>query len=180
MKPQAGDLLLAEPFMKDENFKRGVILLCEHNEEGSFGLVLNRKLDFNVTDVLPEFPVDDIELFYGGPVGQDTMHFVHTCGNMIENAREIQDGIFWSGNFEQITMLLETKVIRPDQIRFFIGYSGWSAGQLEEEMERNSWIIGRDIPDILMPQDGLWEHVLRQMGGDYEFVSTFPEDPQLN
>jgi len=180
MRPKAGDLILAEPFMKDPNFKRTVVLLCEHNEEGAFGLVLNKKLDFKVDHVLPDFPVENLDLFYGGPVSPDTLHFIHQYGDLIEGSLHLKDNIYWSGNFEQIKLMLETGTAEPDKFRFFIGYSGWSEGQLAEEMETNSWIIDSKFSNIFMPEDQLWQSVLESMGGDYKFVSTFPEDPQLN
>lgn len=180
MDPTKGDILLAEPFMKDPHFKRTAVLLCEHNEEGSFGLVLNRKLEFKVDDVLPEFPQPDIELYYGGPVSPDTLHFIHSCGDLIEGSVQLRENLYWSGNFEQIKLMLETKSVSSDRFRFFVGYSGWGAGQLEEEMGSNSWIISRNYGDIFVSDDELWKSILQNMGGEYKFVSTFPEDPQLN
>ena len=106
MKPAPGNLLLAEPFLKDPNFKRTVVLLCEHNEDGAFGLVLNKKLEFKVDDVLPEFPIENIDLYYGGPVGPDTLHFIHQYGDLIEGSLKRKDDIYWSGNFEQIKLML--------------------------------------------------------------------------
>ena len=180
MDPQKGDILLAEPFMKDPHFKRAVVLLCEHNDDGSFGLVLNRKLDFNVDDVLPEFPIEKIDLYYGGPVSPDTLHFIHSYGDLIEGSIKLKEGLYWSGNFEQIKLMLETKSVTKEQFRFFVGYSGWGEGQLTDEMEINSWIISREFGEIFVTEEQLWENILKNMGGEYKFLSTFPEDPQLN
>ncbi len=180
MKLHKGDILLAEPFMKDGNFKRSAVLLCDHNEEGSFGLVLNRKLDLFVDDVLPDFPAENIELYYGGPVGPDTLHFVHSYGDLIEGSVPLKNGIYWSGNFEQIKMLFETKSISTDKFRFFVGYSGWGEGQLEGEMDTDSWIVAKNFADIFVGENELWKKVLQSMGGEYKIVSTYPEDPQLN
>ena len=180
MKPAPGNLLLAEPFLKDPNFKRTVVLLCEHNEDGAFGLVLNKKLEFKVDDVLPEFPIENIDLYYGGPVGPDTLHFIHQYGDLIEGSLKLKDDIYWSGNFEQIKLMLETGSVDPKKFRFYVGYSGWTAGQLEEEMKINSWIVASKYSKIFIPEDQLWESILQSMGDGYKFVSTFPEDPQLN
>ncbi len=177
---KTGDILLAEPFMKDENFKRTVILLCEHNDDGSFGLVLNKKLELYVTDVLPEFPAEKIVLYAGGPVGLDSLHFIHTYGDLIEGSIQVREDVYWSGNFEQVKMLFETKSVDPNRFRFFIGYSGWGADQIENEMEAKSWIISENFKDILLEDERLWKSILEYMGGNYKFVSTFPEDPQLN
>ena len=180
MEIQKGDILLAEPFMKDENFKRTVILLCEHNLEGSFGLVLNKKLELKVNDVLPEFPSIDINLYAGGPVGLDSLHFIHTYGELIEGSIPVRDEVYWSGNFEQVKMLFETQSIDPNRFRFFIGYSGWGPDQIANEIESKSWIVSKNFNDVLLQDDRIWESILEYMGGSYKFVSTFPEDPQLN
>jgi putative transcriptional regulator len=181
MEIKKGDILLAEPFMRDPHFKRTAVLLCEHNEDGSFGLVLNRRLDFKVDHVLPEFPAEDIDLYYGGPVSPDTLHFIHSYGDLIEGSIALNKDVYWSGNFEQVKLMLETGSVSTDRFRFFVGYSGWSAGQLNDEMEINSWIISRTYGNIFVADDEeLWKNILRDMGGEYRFVSTFPEDPQLN
>ncbi|MEZ5007542.1 MAG: YqgE/AlgH family protein [Chitinophagales bacterium] len=180
MEVTTGDILLAEPFMKDENFKRAVILLCEHNDKGSFGLVLNKKVDLKVNDVLPDFPMKNIDLYAGGPVGLDTLHFIHTYGELIEGSIPVREDVYWSGNFEQVKMLFETESVDPNRFRFFIGYSGWGAGQIDSEMESKSWIVSKEFNDVLLKDERLWKSILEYMGGDYKFVSTFPEDPQLN
>jgi putative transcriptional regulator len=180
MEPKAGDLLIAEPFMKDSNFKRSVVLLCDHNEDGSFGLVLNRKLDLKVNDVMPEFPGENVDLYYGGPVGTDTLHFIHSYGDLIEGSVHLKSNIYWSGNFEQIKLLFETNSIDPVRFRFFIGYSGWGEQQLASEMKTNSWMVASNFDNIFVAHEKLWQLVLKSMGSTYQFVSTFPEDPQLN
>jgi putative transcriptional regulator len=180
MEPKAGDLLIAEPFMKDANFKRAVVLLCEHNADGTFGLVLNRKLELKVNDVMPEFEGENVDLYYGGPVGADTLHFIHSYGDLIEGSVHLKNNIYWSGNFEQIKLLFETKSVDANRFRFFVGYSGWGKNQLVEELAINSWIIASNFENILVSHQQLWKLVLKSLGGEYHFVSTFPEDPQLN
>lgn len=180
MKVRAGDILLSEPFMKDENFKRAVILLCEHNQQGSFGLVINKKMDLCIQDVLPDFPIDDIELYAGGPVGLDSLHYIHTYGDLIEGSIHVKDNVYWSGNFEQIKMLFETESIDASKFRFFIGYSGWGPNQINDEMEAESWIISRNYKDVLAKDNRMWKSILECMGGEFKFYSTFPEDPALN
>lgn len=171
---------MAEPFMKDPNFKRTVVLLCEHNDQGSFGLVMNRKLDMKLDHVLPEFPVENIDLFYGGPVSPDTLHFIHAYGDLIEGSIQLMEDVWWGGNFEQVKLMFEAKTLDASKFRFFVGYSGWSAEQLDGEMQINSWIVARAFKDVFMPEDELWAQVLRQMGGEYKLVAGYPEDPQLN
>lgn len=180
MSLRAGDLLLSEPFMADPNFKRTVVLLCDYNAEGAFGLVLNRRLEYTLTDVLHEFPVAGLDLYYGGPVSPDTLHYIHRCGDLIEGSIHLRDDIWWGGNFEQIKLLFETRTLRSADFRFFTGYSGWGAGQLDEEMSIDSWIVDRSYSDIFPPDDQLWASVLRARGGEYGRFVHFPEDPSLN
>ncbi len=174
-----GDLLVAEPFMKDPNFKRSVVLICDHNNEGSFGLVMNRKLELRLNDVMPDFPEFEVPIFEGGPVGVDTLHFIHNKPEL-EGAKKLRADLYWSGNFEQLKLMVESQAITTQDIRFFIGYSGWSDGQLAQEMTYSSWMICRNFDNYLIQSDRLWHQVLNHMGGDYKMVANYPEDPELN
>lgn len=176
---ESGDLLLADPFMKDPHFKRAVVLMCEHNDEGSFGLILNRRTEFMLNEII-DFPVFESYAYYGGPVGQDTLHFIHKYGEMIEDSRPLKAGVSWSGNFDQLKLLVESNQIEPSGIRFFVGYSGWGAGQLEAEMKENSWIVAKHYDKILQNDHELWKRVLHTLGGEYPMMANFPEDPSLN
>lgn len=179
--PAKGKLLIAEPFLGDPNFERSVILLCEHNEEGSFGFVLNQVANLQLNDVLSQPAAVALPLYVGGPVGQNTLHFVHRLA-FLEDAVELGGGLFWSGDFEQMTNLLNIGKISERDVRFFIGYSGWSSGQLDQEMERKSWIVSQATADFVFetPTDQFWRAVLRQMGGEYRVKSHYPIDPRLN
>ena len=177
---KSGELLVAEPFMKDPNFKRTVVLICEHHDEGAFGLVLNKKMDFTINEIMDNFPDFPTPVFYGGPVSPDTLHFIHSYGEELEGSVQLNETTFWSGNFEQLKLLIEMGQIKADQIRFFVGYSGWSPGQLDHELNSNSWIVSTNFDKLLMDDEQLWQTVLNDMGGNYKFVSTFPEDPSLN
>jgi putative transcriptional regulator len=181
--PQKGDLLISEPFLADPNFARTVILLCEHNEEGSFGFVLNKPSSVQLGDAVQEFDGAAFEVFVGGPVQQDTLHFIHRQGDMIEGSIEIRDGLYWGGDFEQLKFLVNENMIKEDDFKFFIGYSGWSEGQLMEEMNLKSWIISRNVNiEQVFDTDTetLWQEVLQMMGGKYKIISNFPVDPRLN
>ena len=127
--PRKGDFLLSEPFMKDPSFKRAVILLCEHNQTGSFGFILNKISDFSVQELILDFPAFDAPVYLGGPVGEDTLHFLHRCGPILENSIKVRENIWWGGNFEQLKEEIRNGNIFPDDIRFFIGYSGWGVGR---------------------------------------------------
>lgn len=177
---QNGDLLVAEPFMKDPSFKRTVTLICEHNTEGTLGLVLSRPSIFRVNEMIPNFPAFQSTVFYGGPVGLDRLNFIHSYGDIIQGSMHIKDNLYWNGDFEQLKMLIKERQILPHNIKFFAGYAGWEAGQLNEEMQDHSWIVSKDYPEIFKMSEFMWHDVLVKMGGKNKLLSTFPEDPILN
>lgn len=184
VKPHSGCLLLSEPFMLDPHFKRTVILICEHDESnGSVGFILNRKIErINVSDALVNFEMVHEPLYYGGPVAQDTLHYLHCYGSQIEDSMRIMDGVYWGGNFEQITSELKSGKLEPGGFRFFMGYSGWDPGQLMEELESDSWIIanGKAAHIFEMSPNALWANVLDSMGGKFKEIKNYPEHPSLN
>ena len=181
LRPAKGNLLIAEPFLGDANFERSVVLLCEHNENGSFGFVLNQTSNLLLNDVLNEPTATNLPLYVGGPVQQNTLHFIHQL-SFLEEALPLGNGLFWSGDFEQMTTLLNIGKISERDVRFFIGYSGWGNGQLDQEMQRQSWIVSKTTADFIFetPTDQFWRAVLRQMGGEYKVKSHYPTDPRLN
>jgi len=181
-EPSKGKILLSEPFMLDANFKRSVILLCDHTPEGSFGFVLNRKLDICFSDALPEFSYLKVPIYFGGPVEPDTLHYLHLLGDSLAGSEEIADGVYWGGSFESLKILLSKEQIQSDQIRFFLGYSGWGASQIEEELQQNSWIVtNAQCSDIFNShEDQLWSTILKDMGGDYKSIASYPENPNWN
>ena len=178
----AGNLLVSEPFMDDMNFKRTVLMVCEHNEKGSFGLVLNKEMAYKLGDAVPDLTDFKASLYYGGPVEQDTLHFLHSCPELFEDSVKLTDEIYWGGDFERLKMLLNTKQIEPSQIRFFIGYSGWGEGQLDLELKHKTWIVSNGASHNFLDQDsyGLLASVLENMGGKFKVISMMPEDPSLN
>jgi putative transcriptional regulator len=179
--PQRGNLLLSEPFMWDPNFRRSVLLLCECNEEGAFGLILNRPLALEMADVVDNWFVE-VPLYYGGPVGQDRLLFLHKYGNLIPDSVEISPGIYCGGDFEVVKDLIHSREISTDNIRFYIGYSGWDEDQLIEETASSSWIILPSNSSYVFSGKGkqLWRDVLSDMGGEYRILANCPENPQMN
>jgi putative transcriptional regulator len=180
--PSAGMLLIAEPFLKDPNFKRTVVLICEHQDTGSFGFVLNRDYEHSLEDLIPDLAGMDLPVYYGGPVQEDTLHFLHQYPALIPGGFEVADGIYWGGDFNMAIQSLREQKIDPDNIRFFIGYSGWTGGQLEEELKENSWLITPALSKLVFHRktEEVWKDSLRNMGGDYEIMINFPVDPSLN
>ncbi len=178
----AGKLLIADPFLRDNNFKRTVVFMCEHKEDGSFGFVLNRKHDQLLGDLLQGFESSTFPVYYGGPVQLDTLHFLHQCPQLIPGGVEVIDGIYWGGEFEAVLDMLTAKKLSNNNIRFFIGYSGWTNGQLEEEMNIKSWITTDATKALIFPENtsDTWKDALKQLGGEYVQMINYPSDPQLN
>ncbi len=179
----SGKILLAEPFMLDPNFKRSVILLCEHEESGSLGFILNKELTLTLQEVITGIGSFNAPLFYGGPVDPDTLHFVHDMGpDRMEGAHEVVDGIYWGGDFDKLRKMMVKGQLDDVSIRFFLGYSGWQFGQLEAEFKSNSWFVDEvDHHNVFTHfPTSLWKDIMESKGDDYRMVSQFPEDPTLN
>lgn len=181
LKPEAGRLLLAEPFMLDPNFRRSVVYLTECNELGAVGFVLNQPSILSLKDIIEDVEVD-FPVYVGGPVENNTLHFLHSTGERVDDSKEVSDGIYWGGNFETIKVLLEKNYLSEEDIRFFIGYSGWSPGQLDDEMEENAWLVAESHQEFIFHRDddALWAGVVRSMGKKYEHIVHFPQDPNMN
>ncbi len=177
---QKGDILLAEPFLADPNFERSVVLMCESQENGAFGLVFNRPAKVRIEDNDNIF-LEENPLYVGGPVEQNTLHFIHTF-DFLENSIELKDGVYWSGNYEQLKALHAQGKIHDGNCRFFVGYSGWGNEQLKNEIDQNSWVIARTNLQKLftIEPEKLWKDILKSMGQKYEVLSNYPKDPRLN
>lgn len=182
MTVEKGSILIAEPFLKDPNFSRKVVIICENQTEGALGFILNQKLEYSLPQLLPDVEGHEFPVFYGGPVQVDTLHFIHNYSDLIPDATPVCDGIHWGGNIESTLALIRNGEINPDRIRFFLGYSGWGPEQLENEMKEHSWIVSTATADLVFksPSDMIWKEALRALGGDYEMMINFPVDPLLN
>jgi putative transcriptional regulator len=179
--PEKGRLLISEPFLPDPNFERSVVLLCENNDEGSFGFVLNKPSLLSLGEVIEMNHLKET-VFVGGPVQQDTLHFIHRNSTLID-AREIHEGVYWGGKFEALITLIDTNQMQACDVRFFLGYSGWEPGQLDEELEANSWIVCDYVDDHFLFAENtseMWKKALENMGGRFSVYSNYPIDPRLN
>ena len=170
-----GSLLVAAPILRDPNFFRTVVLVAEHGEEGAMGLVLNRPTDTPVRDALPELSSiagGRDPVYVGGPVATGSVLAIAELDDP-EDASEL---LFESVGFVQEP---DVDVVRG---RVFVGYAGWGAGQLEAELEEESWLVLPAEADDLFSEDpdGLWSAVLRRQGGPYALLSLMPPDPSLN
>lgn len=183
---ETGVLLLANPFMEDPNFRRAVILLAEHQSNGSLGFILNKPLDIYLDDVSPEFEGYHIQLFLGGPVQLNTLHFVNRFSpDVLPGSAALGNDFYWGGDYDHLKRLYEFGKVQNNMIRFLLGYAGWSPSQLKAEFNANSWIATKmfsaEILGIEENDDQLWRHIMQQIGTKrHQWLANFPEDPQLN
>lgn len=177
-----GKVLLAEPFMLDTNFKRSVVLMCEHENDGSLGFILNKSMNMRINELISDFPNIDSIVHYGGPVQTDTIHYIHNVGHLLEDSQEIMPGVYWGGDFEKLKALISNESITKENIRFFIGYSGWSESQLKEELKLGSWMIA-DMNLNYLWQEGenkLWSKVMKHKGDVFSVIANVPEEITWN
>lgn len=182
VKPTRGCLLLSEPFLNDDYFKRTVILLCEHNDEGSFGFVLNNYLEVPLHAIMPELPDFNTRVSLGGPVKNSNMFYIHSMGDRLKDSLQVSDNIYMGGDFSELKRLSLNGQISEDEIRFFVGYSGWSAGQLQSEIETRSWFVSEIDEPLIMNShvDDLWGTLVGRLGTEYAHLANTPPDPSLN
>ena len=183
IKPEKGNLLIAEPsIIGDISFNRAVILLADHNALGSVGFILNKPLDYNLRDLI-EGTESEFTVYNGGPVEQDNLYFIHKSPELIPNSIEISNGIFWGGDFNVVLDLINSDKISKDDIRFFLGYSGWAEQQLDNELESNAWLVSENIynNDIIAKScNSFWREKMLELGGEYSIWSNAPENPSYN
>tara|TARA_R110002050_G_scaffold20348_1_gene57698 strand:+ start:93761 stop:94348 length:588 start_codon:yes stop_codon:yes gene_type:complete len=180
-EPGKGKLLISEPMLTDPNFFRSVVLLTRHDDTGSLGFVLNQMSVVNVDNVLPDFSIPNLPIFIGGPVGNDSLFFIHTIGPELNNTAKIMDGLYFGGDLEHLEFMLQNNLATEEQIRFFVGYSGWDPNQLALEIENNSWIVaGTNAAQVMSDSDEYWKEVLVGLGKEFEVLSKFPSNPGLN
>jgi putative transcriptional regulator len=177
-----GQLLIASPSLLDPNFRRTVVLVIEHGEEGAAGIVLNRPSEAAVSDAVPqleELAQPDEPLYVGGPVESGAVVVLAEFEEPAEPAVPVLgDAVgFASLDDDPAELLSETR-----RRRVFAGYAGWGAGQLEAELASEDWILAPARPDDVFVDDadGLWSAVLRRKGGVYELLARIPSDPSVN
>jgi putative transcriptional regulator len=180
--PEKGKILISEPFLPDSFINRSIVYLTDHTDQGSVGFILNKKLDLKICDAIEGFEGWEENLNMGGPVAPDTLHYLHNLGKIIPKSVQVDKNLYWGGDIDTIRGLIKKAKIKNSQIRFFLGYSGWSAGQLERELKENSWVIATVKSDIVMDNrgDDTWKRVLRSLKNKYRVWADFPESPDMN
>ncbi len=180
-KIEIGNILIAEPFLQGKYFSRSVIFMVEHDAKGSIGFVLNKPMVYTTSELVTELAGLEYPVYIGGPVEQNQLYYLHTHEE-VDGTLPVVPGIFWGGDFLKLTDMLRKGEIRPGEIRFFAGYSGWGARQLERELEENTWMVGDITPKRFFefPDKHFWETSMSELGGRYRIWANFPKDPVMN
>ncbi len=180
--PQKGRILIAEPFLHGDYFSRSVVFLVAHSEKGAVGFILNKKIDFRLQDVFIDFPEFDAHVYLGGPVSADSIFFVHKVGEKLPGSIKVLGNLSWGGDFETLKNLISKGMVKPSDIHFFLGYSGWDAGQLEGEIKEDSWLVTDVDENAIMreSQDVSWTDFVLKAGNRYSIWQNYPENPSFN
>ena len=180
--PKKGRILIAEPFLPGQYFSRSVVFLVAHSMKGTIGFILNKRIDFPVQEVFPDFPEFDAQVYLGGPVATDSIYFIHKLGDKLPGSIHVLGNLYWAGDFEALKSKIRSGEIHPSEVRFFLGYSGWDAGQLEDELKDDSWLV-TDVDEHSVMRElnqASWADFVKKAGNRYHFWQNFPENPLLN
>lgn len=180
--PQKGRILIAEPFLSGNYFNRSVVLLVAYSEKGAVGFILNKQVEFPIQEAFADFPDFETDVYLGGPVSTDSIYFIHKMGKKIPGSIHVLGDLYWGGDFDAIKREIRLGSIHPSEIRFFLGYSGWDAGQLESELKEDSWLV-TDVEEQLVMgnhDEDSWFNFVKRAGSRYSVWENFPQNPALN
>ncbi len=178
-----GVVLVAEPsLIGDMSFQKSVILVANHCNTGTIGFIMNKPTASTISDFIPDV-TEEYRIYNGGPVEQDNLYFVHSIPELIPNSVKIAENLYWGGSFEVVSELMIDRIIEPDDIKFFLGYSGWSFNQLETEISGNSWIVSAEENLRTLINDRIdcyWKDQMLTLGDRYSIWANAPENPEYN
>jgi putative transcriptional regulator len=180
--PAGGCILVSQPSLTDRFFNRSVVMLAEHGSEGSFGFIVNKPANIKLSKVTNEFGTFDTDLYLGGPVHVNSLFYVHSRGDVVQDSLKIIEGVYWGGDINEIRKLIFSGKLTEKDIRFYAGYSGWQPEQLSREMTENSWIVldGQNKYVFGPRPAGLWKKIVLTLGKDFAPWVNFPTDPNMN
>lgn len=180
-KINKGTLLIARPSLMTDVFHRAVVLITEHSTTGTVGFILNKPIEQELRDLLADVK-SDMQVYEGGPVDQENLYYIHSRPDLISGSERIGAGLFWGGNYKDVNYAINNGFIEKTEIRFYLGYSGWSGGQLENEIQNNSWeVINNEKLDIFADwNNNLWKKQMKKLGGDNLLWMNMPENPMSN
>lgn len=179
--PNVGSLLIAEPYSGEPYFKRSAILMVEHNENGDVGFVLSKPLSLSLPDLLDNFSRNDFIVSLGGPVAPSSLHYIHTLGDVvIPGAIHIKNNIYWGGDFDILRKFINSGDVTSSEVKFFVGYSGWTTGQLSDEIKNGDWgVTAIDDIDLMGDCRNLWYDLIER-DDKYKKWLLVPENPEDN
>jgi len=180
--PQKGRILIAEPFLHGDYFSRSVVILVAHSKKGAVGFILNKKIDFSLQEFFPGFPAFDANVYLGGPVSPDSIFFIHRIGSLLPGSIKVTGNLYWGGDFEILKSMIAEKQVHSRDIHFYLGYSGWDSGQLEDEIKEDSWLV-TDVEEETIMRDAnqvSWSDFVKKAGNRYSIWENFPENPNFN
>lgn len=182
LTPKQGRLLISDPFLQDMFFKRSVVLLLDYHDDGAFGLILNKPIEFSFNQVVKGFPQFESPIYMGGPISNQTVFFIHTVGDLIANSNEITSGLYWGGEVLDVKKLMKENRLSNENIKFYLGYTGWGEHQLDQELRYDSWVISEtSVAEIMQQQTAkFWNAMVKNLGKDFEIWTRFPPDPNMN
>lgn len=184
IKAHSGELLISEPLMVDSYFSRSVILVLDEPEDGGhFGLILNKSTEMTLQNLMPDWEAGSrIRVFCGGPVDLERMFLLHTLGERLGPAVEVLPGIYVGADLDKIIEYIDNGGQVEGNLRFFIGYCGWSPGQLAAEIERNTWAVNPHPDSNLLcgRGDKYWRRQVEKLGDDYRSWLLVPSNPSFN
>lgn len=186
LRVEPGTLLLSAPSLLDPNFMHTVVLMVQHDDDGAFGLVVNRPTDATLGDLLPEHPAlrDATAVVHGGgPVGLDSLQVLHRAPEALHGGVSVAPGVYLGADLADVAALLASGARAADSVRFVLGYSGWGAGQLDLELQTGSW-VPRPLDAALVFSEGtpeaIWRRALRGLGDSGAGLASQPPDPTWN
>ncbi len=181
ISPEKGKILIAAPMSRDKFFRRSIVLIGSNQADGAVGFVLNNYVSVSLSKLLDRDINFDANVSLGGPVARNRLDYIHCLGDKIPDSKHLVDNIFWGGNFDVVVEFMNTGILKKNQIKFFIGHSGWSKGQLDNEIANDLWLVYNAKSDTVLEKDtNYWRNTLRRMGKQYSTWLNLPIDPQLN
>lgn len=180
--PNRGKILISDPFNNGNIFERSVVFLCNHDDEGSFGFIINKPIRISMKGLEDQLPETIVTAYQGGPVETDSLFYLHTLGDEIKESQPLGKGVYLGYNYKELYKKMTPELIEEGAIKLFIGYCGWASRQLDEELEKNFWAVLEieDINDIILPREDMWQYFMQKLGKKYEIMSNFPINPNDN
>jgi putative transcriptional regulator len=177
-----GKLLIAHPLLNDGFFNRSVIYISQYTDEGVIGFALNFRTQFKLRDVWPQVKNGHLPLFEGGPVAKNQLFFLHTLGEKVPDAIPVQDNLWFGGDFNELLHLIDHEDVTENEVRFFVGYSGWESGQLEDEIAKGSWFVHETDANTILSEGTamLWTSELEKQKKSYKLFGEIGFDPSQN